>query len=252
MATGFLLVATPDATRFFPYIPDEPKVYRATLKFGVATTTLDAQGQITEQGPVPNEDQGPIEQQLDSFLGEFWQEAPLFSAKKVDGIRLYERAHQGLSWPEGKRPGAYVKVFQTEIIAWNKPFLEFRVHVSKGTYIRSLAESLAHKLGTVGHLVALRREATGFLSVTHATPWSLFSHECIRPADEVLQSYPSVMLESDQAIALCQGKTTTSTISGIARVYAGPLFLGLARGNEGTLRSERFLPTQDLLNNLRA
>ncbi len=132
------------------------KEYQATLHFGIGTDSYDIDGQVIEQSDlVPNLSQ--IETVLLSFQGDILQIPPMFSAKKVEGKKLYELARKGVTI---EREAARVNV-QIELLRYEFPELEIRVNCSKGTYIRSLAHDIGKALGTCAHLSSLTRLRSG-------------------------------------------------------------------------------------------
>lgn len=148
------MVGVNEATKYFQFIDDTFKTYRATLKLGTATDTLDKTGQITEQKDVPNLALPDLQSAASQFVGQHDQEPPMYSAVKVGGKKLYQLARQGL---EVDRQSRKIEISQFKIIEWSDHQIYFNVTVSRGTYIRVLADEYARVLGTVGHLVELTR-----------------------------------------------------------------------------------------------
>lgn len=159
-ATGLLLVGVNEATKFFRFVDDAKKTYEATLKFGERTDTLDKDGKIIETLAVPDLSPEQILQALAALTGKIKQTPPMYSAIKIDGEKLYELARKGI---EVERAARDVEIFSLELLSWQTPFLKFRAKVSRGTYIRTLAEQIAEKFGTIAHLTELcRTELNGF------------------------------------------------------------------------------------------
>lgn len=153
-ATGLLLVGVNEAVKFFRFVDDARKTYEAKIAFGAATDTLDRTGQVVARRDVPQWDEAAIRAACDFLTGEVCQTVPLYSAVKVDGERLYKIARAG---GDVARPEREIIVHSWQILSWKRPFLDVRVTVSRGTYVRVLAEQLAEKLGNVAHLAELRR-----------------------------------------------------------------------------------------------
>lgn len=153
-ATGLLIVACNNATKLLPYVGFEPKKYIATLKLGVKTSTGDTEGEIISTKEVTTISEEFIKQIFDSSIGEQEQIPPMTSAVHVNGVKLYELAHQGI---EIERKPRKISVFSLNLIKLDGDLLTFECAVSSGTYVRVLGEDLAVKLGTVGHLISLRR-----------------------------------------------------------------------------------------------
>jgi tRNA pseudouridine55 synthase len=141
------------------------KQYKATLHLGITTDTYDIDGQIMlENGLIPTLAQ--IEQALMQFQGEIQQIPPMFSAKKIQGKKLYELARKGI---EIERPPTTVKL-KIQLICYTYPKLEILVDCSKGTYIRSLAYDIGKVLGTGAHLSALVRTKSGSFTLDECIP----------------------------------------------------------------------------------
>lgn len=166
-ATGLLILGIGRATRFLPFLMDLPKTYLATFRLGILTDTLDITGEILLEREVPPLTREGIEQVLRKFRGEIDQVPPAFSAKKVQGKRLYELAREGVLVSPGKKR---VTIYELEILDFEPTRLFLRTRVSKGTYIRSLARDIAEALGTVGVVEELRRIAIGPFRVEEAVP----------------------------------------------------------------------------------
>ena len=166
-ATGLLVLALGKGTKFLPYIGDEEKEYEARLRLFERTSTGDLDGEVLErrEGEFPGE--GKIREASSRMLGEREQLPPMASAVKVDGKPLYERFRKG---EEVERKPRKIKVFSFDILGIDKDLREisFRTKVSRGTYVRVLGEEFASLLGTIGHLVALRRLSIGAIPLEKA------------------------------------------------------------------------------------
>ncbi len=160
LATGILPLAFGEATKLVARIVEGSKAYRFTLRFGLATSTDDAEGPVTAESPARPDDRA-IEAAFTGFLGDIRQRPPAFSAIKRDGVRAYERARAGATVELAERP---VRIDRLALVA--RPDADhavIEVTCGKGTYVRSLARDLAERLGTVGHVAALRRTRVGRL-----------------------------------------------------------------------------------------
>jgi tRNA pseudouridine55 synthase len=168
MATGLLivLVARP-ATRLQEAFMHLPKVYEGTMRLGERTPSLDAETEVEEQTDPSHVMLDDLEGLRDSFVGTIQQVPPMYSAIKVDGERLYEKARRGETV---ERPPRQVHIDQFEFLDWTVPDLRFRVKCSKGTYVRSLARDVGEALDVGAHLTALRRTAIGSYDVEAAWP----------------------------------------------------------------------------------
>jgi tRNA pseudouridine55 synthase len=161
MATGVLVVAIGEATKLIPYLTAGDKSYDATIRLGVATDTLDAEGKETERAAVPAS--LDLEAALSIERARTEQIPPAFSAIHANGERAHEKARRGESVDLPPRP---VSVRALELVRHDGDVLGLRLVVSKGYYVRSLARDLAAALGTVGHLTALRRTRSGAFSLS--------------------------------------------------------------------------------------
>ncbi len=156
-ATGVMvmLIGRPYTKMSDRFLNDD-KEYIATLKLGAATDTFDCDGQITKESDlIPT--LGEIEEVIQTFQGSTLQTPPMFSAKKIDGQKLYLLARKGI---EVERKPIQITV-ALEILDYSYPELKIRASCSKGTYIRTLAHDIGSKLGTCAHLIALERTRSG-------------------------------------------------------------------------------------------
>jgi tRNA pseudouridine55 synthase len=166
-ASGLLPVCVGDATRIASFVTDGDKTYEGLIRFGVTTNTLDAEGEVLETRECGHLTQSAVEQAISTVLGPQDQAAPMFSARRVGGRRLHELAREGI---EVEREARQITVHEAQLLSWTLPDALVRFHVSKGTYIRVLAERLGELLDVGAHLAALRRTKSGHLSVSQALP----------------------------------------------------------------------------------
>ena len=161
-AEGVLIIGTGKDTKKLSNFINESKVYEAELELGKMTNTLDPEGNIIGIKKVPILSKKKIIKVLDSFLGESLQVPPMFSAKKINGQKLYELARKNINL--NRKP---IRIFIDEIklIDYKDNIISFRVKCSKGTYIRVLGKDIAEKLNTVGYLNSLIRTNVGPFSI---------------------------------------------------------------------------------------
>jgi len=166
LATGVLLLCLGKATRVSPYLVASTKLYRATLRLGVSTTTHDAEGEVVARRDV---DLGreQFESILPRFLGQIDQVPPVYSAVKRQGKRLYEYARQGI---EVQVPPRAVEIHSLSTVAWTPPNVILDVACGPGTYVRALARDLGEALGCGASLVELRRLQSGSFRAEQAVP----------------------------------------------------------------------------------
>jgi tRNA pseudouridine55 synthase len=165
MATGLLVVLVGKATSASQYIIGLDKEYTGTMKLGLVTNSQDADGEVVETRPVPPLTEVEVKAAMATFLGDQYQNPPMFSAIKIDGVPLYKLARKG---EEIEREPRFIRVMSWDLLRFAPPELDFRVRSTKGTYIRTLAHDLGQKLGCGAHLTALRRTATDKLDLTRA------------------------------------------------------------------------------------
>ncbi|HEY5010390.1 MAG TPA: tRNA pseudouridine(55) synthase TruB, partial [Acidimicrobiales bacterium] len=166
MATGLLVVAVGPSTRLLRFAQSETKRYSGAVKFGVATDSLDADGSVVEERPVPDLPRDAVLAAVSSMIGVQMQTPPMVSAIKIDGQRLHELARRGVEVERAPREIAVTKFSLAPTD--DESVWRFDVECSVGTYVRVLLSDLAERLGTIGHLVELRRLASGSHSVEDA------------------------------------------------------------------------------------
>jgi tRNA pseudouridine55 synthase len=211
MATGVLVVAVGEGTKLVRWLTADDKVYRATVALGAETDTLDADGEVVERAPVPPElDRGRAAAVAARFVGTQRQRPPAFSAIKVDGRALHERARRG---EEVEVPEREVTVRRLEILAVERDAdgarVELEVEAAKGFYVRSLGRDLARALGTRGHLTALRRLRSGAFGLEGAVSGALLERAAagdepakaelrasLRPLAAACEGMPRVTLDA--------------------------------------------------------
>jgi tRNA pseudouridine55 synthase len=224
LATGILPIALGEATKLCGRMLDASKIYQFTLAFGTETSGLDAEGDI-----VATSDHRPtrsaVEAVLPRFTGQIEQIPPAYSAIKIDGKRAYDRARAG---EDVEMKARSVTVYDLQVVSVS-PSLEdasadgplnsvtFSAHVSKGTYIRSLARDIAYAVGTVGHVTMLRRTRAGpfdlesaiSLDKLNAFGQGAAQEDIILPIEAGLVDIPALDLSPEQARAIQQGRVLT-------------------------------------------
>ncbi len=240
MATGLLPLAFGNATKFSADLLKADKRYIARMKFGKRTDTLDKTGVVTQTSDVrPTVDE--IEALIPEFTGVILQRPPMYSAIKRDGKNLYELARRGI---EVTREARRVCVKRLTLLSYEDGELTFETDVSKGTYIRVLADDMAMRLGTCAHLTALRRTRVGDLSIDDAVPFPELDdktksieqrRKLLKGADFLLQSLPALNLTELLASRLENGQRLAirQDLRGQARAYGpGNRLLGVVRVDE--------------------
>lgn len=212
-ATGMLPICLGRATKLAEFLLEGDKTYEATLALGCKTDTADKEGAVVETRPVPTLSALVVERVLSELVGEQWQTPPAYSALKVNGLPMYAYARKGVSVSKQPRK---IQIQALSLDDLTSEQIRFTVTCSKGTYIRVLAEEIAEKLGTVGHLSALRRTTCkGFstdkmvsLSALEALP-SQSRAECLLPMQAAFPEWPKLDCAPMQQAALLQGKSVS-------------------------------------------
>ena len=258
LATGLLPLCFGAATKFSQISLDADKMYRATLKLGVKTTTADAEGEVQQTREV-NLTREQVDAACQRFTGEIAQVPPMHSALKREGKALYEYARAGI---EVEREARHITIHTIAIIDWQHDELTIDVRCSKGTYIRTLAEDIGEALGCGAHLSALRRTGSGPLTIDGAFTLEQLAamSEAERDAqllqaDTLLADWPVVRLDDEGAGRFLSGVRRRLPLADAphVRVY-GPqpkAFLGSGHIAGGELISTRLLSpieVQGLLN----
>nr|WP_315043550.1 tRNA pseudouridine(55) synthase TruB [uncultured Moraxella sp.] len=210
MATGLLPICLGEATKFSHYQLNANKRYEATIKLGEKTDTGDADGQVIETKDISTITEQDLSKVTEQFFGKIKQIPPMYSALKKDGKRLYELAREGI---EIERQAREIEIFELNLTFIKKDLLKLVVTCSKGTYVRVLGEDIAQKLGTVGHLVSLRRLATGDFDIQDAITLADFEQldfdkrlQKLLPIDECVKFLPKLTLDDTQSLRILQGQ----------------------------------------------
>lgn len=173
-ATGLLLILLGKGTKISDRVMGGDKTYIGTIRFGAATTTQDRLGEITEEHSTEHLTEEAVRSAIQAeFVGDLFQKPPMYSAVKIAGQPLYKLAVRG---EECEREERFVHIYKFAITAFRpnaeRAEADFEVRCTKGTYIRTLAHDLGQLLGTGAHLCALRRTASGKVTLQHATPFA--------------------------------------------------------------------------------
>ncbi|WP_372880562.1 tRNA pseudouridine(55) synthase TruB [Psychromonas sp.] len=153
LATGMLPVCLGEATKFSQFLLDSDKRYTVTAKLGVRTTTSDSQGDVVSERPV-NITQQQLDSAIDTFRGDILQVPSMFSALKHQGQPLYKYAREGITIEREARP---ITVYEVNLLRFEEDEVDLDIHVSKGTYIRTIVDDLGELLGCGAHVSMLRR-----------------------------------------------------------------------------------------------
>jgi tRNA pseudouridine55 synthase len=235
LATGLLPICLGEATKFSALLLDADKTYLADIQFGIATSTGDAEGEVIERGDTSALTPSAIEDMVRGLSGTMEQVPPMFSALKHKGQALYKYARAGETIERASRT---VTIHEIATIAVGPDWVRVRLRVSKGTYVRSVAEEAGRRMGCGAHLSALRREATGGMHIDAAVGLDALERmdpaeraALIKPVDLLVVALPRVDLGAEDALALQQGRQVGAppeTPEGLLRLYGrGTGFLGV-------------------------
>ncbi len=203
-ATGLLIIAIGKATRVLQYLTSEDKIYECEMELGTITDSFDITGKIIEKRDFSHVNKENFQNTLNQFKGEILQVPPVFSAKKMNGERLYEKARRGeiINIPPSK-----VTVYSIEITDFNLPTIKIITKVSKGTYIRSLVHDIGIKLGCGAVATNLRRLSIGKFDVKNAIQLDkVDANTKLKSIDEVLD-FPSVFIKKEFIYYIFNGQS---------------------------------------------
>jgi len=210
-ATGLLVLLVGRATRLLPHVSGDPKVYEATIRFGVETDTEDLLGEVTVEAPLPARD--AVERAIPALTGEIDQVPPAYSAKRVGGRRAYALARAGAAV---ELAPSRVRVDRWELLDWRGDACDVRITCGGGTYIRSLARDLGRRAGSAAHLTALRRTRSGAFDVRDAAPLDDVREgkAPLGPVTAALPELPVQRVSEDEAARLGRGIDVAALVPG--------------------------------------
>ena len=244
-ATGILILGVGKATRLLKFITDLPKRYTATMVLGTETTTLDAEGEITNVQSGIGVSLESLQQVATQFVGAILQTPPMVSAVKVDGKRLYEIAREGR---EIERKPRSVHVHHISIEHTSEKDI-YKIHVTcgSGTYIRSLVSDIAQAAGTIAHVGSLRRNSIGSFDESDAN--TIEEIEVIR-MESGLRDYSQIVVNEEDAALIRVGNVFQKNhfdLQGIPEPWAltdeqGKLLAGYKLHKGGTIKPDVVIP----------
>ena len=173
-ADGVLVLGVGKSTKKLSSIIQYDKTYEGVIRLGIQTDSMDLTGTVVAEEKIPVITSTMLDQCANSFIGELLQRTPMFSARKIDGVRLYKLARKNISIKTNPKL-VTIKNLKIEVIDDNN--LKVIVECSSGTYIRVLAEDIAKYLGTVGHLISLTRLSVGEYSLSESLTVESFEEE---------------------------------------------------------------------------
>ncbi|MEO1221916.1 MAG: tRNA pseudouridine(55) synthase TruB [Pseudomonadota bacterium] len=246
LAEGVLPIALGEATKLAGRMLDASKIYEFTVQFGVETDTLDTEGQVMGRSDV-RPSLAAIEAVLPRFTGPIEQVPPAYSALKVDGKRAYDLARAGETVELKTRAVTIHSLTSTG--GDGREEVTLTAHVSKGTYIRSLARDIARALGTCGHVTYLRRTKAGPFLETQAISLDKLNEiangaritDLLLPLEAGLDDIPALSLTQTHAQALQQGRVVSGLphLSGLHCAMLDARPIALVKVEEGTAKVVR-------------
>ncbi len=238
LASGMLPLCFGEATKFSQYLLGADKTYLVRARFGVRTDTADSDGTVVESTEIRISDEATLRRAVQCLTGPIMQVPPMYSALKHHGQRLYEIARAGREVERAARP---VEIYSFEIEHFDPVTPLFRVRCSKGTYIRVLIEDVAREIGSLAHVIELRRTSVGAFdeaamitleqTMVAAEEGTEALDALLLPLDEVVGQWPLVRLKSQEARLLLRGSEIAAPnglSAGMARLYTdGDSFFGM-------------------------
>lgn len=229
MATGVLPLLLGEGTKLSKYLIEHDKIYEAVVRLGQKTDTADGEGTIVEEKEVDESifHAKKIQTILEQLEGKQKQKPPIYSAIKIKGKKLYEYARKN---EEIEIPEREIEIYSLQLINYNEveKIISFRVHCSKGTYIRSLCETIAEKLETVGYMKELNRIKVGKFSIEQAITLTQieenqdknFWQENVISIEQFFKDKSSIILNGRQLTLFFNGvKQTRKEIDDIYKIY---------------------------------
>lgn len=241
-ATGVLQVLVGQATKISKYLVEHKKTYIATLKLGEQRDTGDSEGNVINQDlDLRVYDNKEIEQALSSFLGKQQQIPPIYSSIKVNGKKLYEYARNGQEIEIKPRD---IEVYNISLISYDKKNkIVFEVECSKGTYIRTLCEDIAKKIGTIGYMKELQRIKVNEFKIEDAILLDDLDNTNIEnkiiSIEEVFKDNSKLELNNRNLELFLNGVQLTYELNeGVYRIYNNNKFIGLGIINDNLLKRD--------------
>jgi tRNA pseudouridine55 synthase len=272
LATGMLPICLGEGTKFSQFLLDTDKTYQVTAKLGIRTTTSDADGEVVSEKSVNVSDE-QLALALDSFRGTTQQVPSMYSALKHQGQPLYKYAREGIEVPRESRA---ITVFRLDLLRFEGDEVDLDIHVSKGTYIRTIVDDLGELLGCGAHVANLRRSAVGNYPtdrmitleqlealVEQANEQEISPSELLDPLllpmTTACDGIPEVFIDDMSANFLRHGnpvQASNAPSEGLVQVFVGDNadegeFIGVGQINEeGLIAPKRIVVLDDFLKTL--
>lgn len=248
-ATGVLPLLIGKGTELSKYLINHDKTYIATIQLGKKTDTLDSEGSILEERNVDGKllNKENVQRVLECQIRKQIQTPPIYSAIKVNGKKLYEYARKGV---EVEIPKREIEIYNIELLDINEKdkTIEFRVHCSKGTYIRTLCENIAEKLGTIGYMKELNRVQVGQFNLNQAfTVEELeknkenekFLNQHLITVRNFFEKYPIIELKEEKLKLFLNGvQLTNNNDDGLYQIKVNNIVIGIGTIKNKLLKRE--------------
>lgn len=235
LATGVLVVCVEKATKLVQYLESDSKVYEVEMKLGLKTDTGDITGKVIKDDSEVIIDLSKIQSVINSFIGKQKQIPPMYSAIKVNGQKLYEYARKGI---EVEREARDIEIFDISHVSLEGLILKYTVSCSKGTYVRTLCEDIAEKLGTCGTMTELRRIKAGRFELKNSIKIEDISEEKIIPMEELFSE--EINVENFLNKLINGEKIQIELPDGLYKLYADK-FIGIGKVENNYLKREIIL-----------
>lgn len=252
LATGMLPICLGEGTKFSQFLLDTDKTYIVTAKLGIRTTTSDADGDVVSEKPV-DVAEPELMAALDKFRGKSQQIPSMYSALKYQGQPLYKYAREGIEVPREARD---IEVFRLDLLRFEGDEVDLELHVSKGTYIRTIVDDLGELLGCGAHVSMLRRVSVGSYprdkmltleeldallqkaKAEEVSP-STYLDEALLPMETALEGMPKVEVDDASVMYLRNGnpvQVSGAPLEGLVQVFTeADEFLGVGQMNDDGL-----------------
>ena len=255
MATGVLPVCVGKATRIIEYFDRDSKTYRASMKLGITTDTLDITGKVMETAGYTDVTEKAVREAFKAYTGNVRQIPPKYSALKINGKRAYDLAREGREFEIKPRE---IIIYNNEIrrIDLGSGEIEFDVTCSKGTYIRTICDDIGRELGCGAVMTALTRTASGYFRIedSHTIEEIMEDDDPLNnkliPADITLEKLGKIELNDNRITAFMNGNsswrngfriTEPSSFDELYRVYGNSSFLGVGAVENGSLVPQKVI-----------
>lgn len=240
LATGVLVLCVDKATKLVESLTCDDKIYEVEMKFGIKTDTADITGNIIEEKDFKINEKN-LETVIQSLIGKQKQLPPMYSAIKVNGKKLYEYAREGI---EVERTARDIEIFEISKVLFDGEILKYTIHCSKGTYVRTVCEEIAEKLGAVGTMTNLRRIKSGKFSVSEACKLEEISKDKIITIDKLFDK--EIILNDRELFKLLNGMELVYNMNDdMYKVYTleneSKKFIGIAKMKDKHLKREIIL-----------